>query len=215
MARSPSEYEDHLERSRAVWDQRSDSYGRSERELAAIRETAIDHLGLERGDRVLEVGCGPGVNLARLRSDVGEHGAVVALDYSPEMVADADTRVEGHGWENVEVRLADATQATFDRGFDAALATLSLSLMPDVEATVETIARALAPGGTLVVFDLRPVPSGPASVVNPLVRRFLRWYANWNPDGDVLASLEAAFDECTVVETYAAGIGYVAVCRSG
>ncbi|WP_121740958.1 class I SAM-dependent methyltransferase [Natronorubrum halophilum] len=206
-------YDEHLERSRTVWDRWSDWYGMSERDFEPMREAAIDRLALQPGDRVLEIGCGPGVNLERIRDDVDESGELVAVDYSPAMIANARERIDAHGWENVEVRRADATTATFDEPFDAALATLSLSVMPDIPRAVETVYRSLVPDSTFVVFDVRPFPDGPARVLNPFVRRFLRWYANWNPDGDVVASLEAVFDESEVVDTYTHGTTYAVVCE--
>lgn len=206
-------YDDHLERSRRVWDRWSDHYGLSESDLEPMRETAIDRLALSAGDRVLDVGCGPGVNFERLRGDIGPEGTLVAVDYSPEMIEKARDRIESHGWENVEARLADATTAGFGDPFDAAIGTLSMSVMPDVRGAVENVHRALAPGAPFVVFDIRGAPEGLGRVVNPLLRRFLRWYANWNPDGDVLESLSAVFGEATVTDTYFGGITYTACCR--
>ncbi|MCU4743635.1 class I SAM-dependent methyltransferase [Natronoglomus mannanivorans] len=207
------EYVNHLERSRTVWDRWSDWYEMSENDLEPMRETAIDHLELRPGDRVLDIGCGPGVNFERIRSDIGETGTLVAVDYSPEMVAKARQRIEDHGWENVEVRRADATTIDFEDEFDAAIATLSMSVMPDVRRTVENVHRSLVSGGPFVVFDIRAVPTGPARIVNPLLWRFLRWYANWNPDGDVVDSLAAVFEESELVETYFAGVTYTVRCR--
>ncbi len=206
-------YEKHLERSRTMWNRWSDWYTTSERDFEPIREAAIDRLGLESGDRVLEIGCGPGVNFALVREAIGETGRLVAVDYSPEMVAKARDRIERHGWDNVEVHCADATRVDIEGSFDAAVATLSMSIMPDVRAAVENVHRHLESGKSFVVFDLRPVPEGLARIANPFLRWFLRWYANWNPDGDVLASLRAVFTECTVVETYAAGTAYTVHCR--
>lgn len=207
------EYEAHLERSRTVWDRWSDWYATSERDLEPMREDAIDRLDLRPGDRVLEIGCGPEVNFEAIRNDIGADGELVAVDYSPDMVAKARDRVESRGWDTVAVHCADATRVDFGEPFDAVIATLSLSVMPDVRRAVENVHRLLEPGGPLVVFDIRPVPSGPARLANPLLRRFLRWYANWNPDGDVLESLSSVFAACEVVETYTAGTTYTALCR--
>jgi SAM-dependent methyltransferase len=202
----------HLERSRQVWDRRSDSYGRSEADFAPMRETAIDHLELQPGDTILDVGCGPGVNLGSLRDAVGPEGRVVALDYSPEMVERARERVDDHGWANVTVLQADATTADLGTAtFDAALATLSMSVMPDIERAARNVRRALVPSGRFVVFDLQPIPDGPLRVLNPLLVRFYRWYANWNGEDDVLDALRAAFGHVDVVETYFAGANYTAI----
>ena len=206
-------YEAHLERSRTVWDRWSDHYGMSERDFEPIREAAIDRLGLETGDRVLEIGCGPGVNFERLRSEIGSDGELVAVDYSPGMLEKARERIEIHRWENVRVLRADATTVEFDDPFDAALATLSLSVMPDARRAAETVYRSLVPGARLAVVDVRPFPSGPARVLNPLVRRFLRWYANWNPDDDVAESLDDVFDTFEIVGTHFLGTAYTVVCE--
>jgi len=202
---------DHLARSRRVWDRWSDHYGLSESDFEPMREAAIEHLDLAAGDRVLDVGCGPGVNLETLRAAVGPEGEVVAVDYSPEMVAAARERVDEHGWDNVTVRRADASTADIGGPYDAAVATLAMSVMPDVRAAVANVRDALVPGARFVVFDLRAVPSGPARVLNPLLRRFFYWFANWNPEGDVLGSLEGTFGQVEVVEAYALGAAYTAV----
>lgn len=202
------EHAAHLSRSRAVWDRWSNHYKLSESDFEPMRETAMEYLELESGDRVLDIGCGPGVNFERVRSDVGSDGTLVAVDYSPKMIERARARVADHGWENVEVVRADATTADLGECYDAAIATLSMGVMPGCEKAAANIYRSLAPGGRFVVFDLRPVPSGPLRIVNPLLRRFLYWFANWNAEDDVFVSLETVFDRVDVVETYATGIGY-------
>lgn len=205
------DYQSHLARSRAVWDRWSGHYGPSERDLEPMRETAIDSLDLQPGDRVLEIGCGPGVNFERIRQDIGETGELLAVDYSPEMVENARQRVADHGWDDITVVRADATTADLGDSFDAAVATLSMSVMPDIHDAVENVYRSLTPSGAFVVFDLRTIPSGPARIVNPLLWRFFYWFANWNPDGDVVESLTAVFERTEIVETYAAGAAYTAL----
>ncbi len=183
----------------------------SERDFAPMREVAIEYLALEAGDRVLEVGCGPGVNLDVLSKAVGDTGTITALDYSPAMVEAAQTRIQNRSLTNVTVKRADATTAELGGPYDGVLASLSLSVMPDVARAVDNIAASLAPDGRVVVFDIRPIPSGPGRALNPLLWRFLRWYANWNPDGNVLEVLEETFERCEVRETYFAGTCYTTV----
>lgn len=208
------QHEEHLERSQTVWDRWSDQYGLSEKDFAPIRADAIDRLALQPGDRVLEIGCGPGVNFELIHEQIGPNGELVAIDYSPGMLENARERIETHGWENVELRRADATTAEFDGEFDAAVASLSLSVMPDVRAVIENVHGALAPGAPFVVVDVGAIPDGPARVLNPLIRWLLQWYANWNPDGDVPAALDAVFDSAEIVDTQFLGLSYTAFCRT-
>ncbi len=80
--------------------------------------------------------------------------------------------------------------------------------MPDIQGAIKNVYRSLAPGGRFVIFDLRTVPSRPARIVNPLLWRFVYWFANWSLRGDTIDSLTATFERVEVVETYAAGAAY-------
>lgn len=203
---------EHLERSRRVWDRWSSRYGSSERDFAPMHDAAVDALGLAPGDSVLEIGCGPGTNVARLHERVGPSGHIVAVDLSSAMVDRARERARDQGFENVDVVRADASSVAFEPGqFDAALASLSLSVTPDPVAAAERVREALVPGARFVVFDLRTVPAGPLRAFNPLLSAFYRWFANWNADADVEAALSATFDDVVIEETYAAGTAYRAV----
>jgi SAM-dependent methyltransferase len=73
------------------------------RRRAIVRRT----LSAASGERVLDVGCGPGFYCEELLADVGPTGSVVGIDGSPAMLGLAARRCEGA--ENVELREADAT----------------------------------------------------------------------------------------------------------
>ena len=180
----------------------------SEQDFEPIREDLIGHLGLELGDRVLEIGCGPGVNFEPVLDAIGDEGQLVAIDYSSEMIAKAKARVRDNGWDNVKIRRADATTADLGTGYDAAFATLSMSVMPDIERTVRNVHGALTQGAPVGILDLQGFQSGPLRLGNPLLRRFLRWYANWNIDGDARAAVEDVFGEYELLGTYILGTVY-------
>lgn len=205
---------EHLQRSGRVWDRWARRYGHSERDFAPLYDDAVDRLAVGPGDAVLEVGCGPGTNVERIRDAVAPGGRLVAVDYSPEMVARAASRARDLGWNEVDVVRADASSVAFAPGrFDAALASLSMSVLPDPDAAARRVRDALAPGGRFVVLDLRRVPDGPLRIVNPLLERFYRWFANWNADADVLDALRTTFADVEVEETYFGGAAYRAVAR--
>lgn len=207
------EYQSHLQRSRTIWDWWSSHYTLSESDFEPMRETALDHLALSPGDRVLEIGCGPGVNFERIVTDIGAAGELIAVDASSKMLEKAQRRIRENEWNNVELIHADAARLPTTIEFDAAVATLSLSVMPDIARTLREIYTSLSNDNALVVFDIRPIPHGPLRVCNPLLRPLLHWIANWNREETVPDQLINVFDEVDFVETYLGGVTFTAIAR--
>ena len=103
---------------------------------STFRRRGVEALELEPGEAVLELGCGPGNSLGRLREAVGPEGRVVGVDYSEGMVERAAGRVEAEGWQNVGAVRGDATRLGVRAGrFDAVYASMSLTAMPDRKST--------------------------------------------------------------------------------
>lgn len=84
-----------------------------------FRRRAIERIGLKLGERVLEVGCGTGRNLALLRDAVGDAGEVIGVDASPGMLAEARKVVAHGGWSNVSSVNSDAATLMLDERVDA------------------------------------------------------------------------------------------------
>lgn len=180
----------------------------------AFRRRSVAALSLSPGDRVLELGCGPGNSLARLREQVGPDGTVVAADYSAGMVSRASARVRTAGWDDVHVVRADATRPPVGYAtFDAVYASMSLSAMADPEAAVRAAAASLRSGGRLAVLDARPFPARPWTALNPVVVPVARRLTNWYPDVDVVAALERTFEGVSV-ETHVGGAVYIAAASA-
>lgn len=78
--------------------------------VAGLRKRIVDALNPERGDVVVEMGCGTGANLPYLRERVGRGGTVIGFDVSAGVLGRARERIERAGWENVHVARADATR---------------------------------------------------------------------------------------------------------
>src|SRR5947207_14200421 len=86
---------------------------------------------LRPGERVLDVGCGTGIVSRTAAPKVGEHGRVVGLDASDEMLATARTR-PSPGGAPIEWQRGDATALPFpDASFDAVLCQQALQFVPD------------------------------------------------------------------------------------
>ena len=125
------------------WDKRADSYGQF---FTAVSDHNVEPLleaaAITAGDRVLDVGCGPG-NLAAAAA--GRGASVVGADLSPVMVALAQSR-----HPNLEFHQADAERLPFsDDTFDAVLANLLIPHLPRPEVGLAELVRVLKPGGRL------------------------------------------------------------------
>ncbi|MDP9866586.1 MULTISPECIES: methyltransferase, FxLD system [Streptosporangium] len=119
----------------------------------AIMALMLDQLGLEPGQRVLEIGAGTGYNAALLSHLVGPEGRVVSVDIDADLVARAREHLDRAGCAGVSVVCGDgaegyAPQAPYDR----VIATVGVwDLAP---AWLEQ----LGPGGRIVVpLDLHGV----------------------------------------------------------
>ena len=121
------------------------------RDILRRREIVREALGAAPGERIADVGCGPGFYLVELLEQVGPEGAVVGLDASPQMLAAAAKRCEGH--DNVSFVEADAGSLPLDDGaFDALLTVQVLEYVLDVDAALAEFLRVLRPGGRLVAW---------------------------------------------------------------
>ena len=131
-----------------------------------LAEQFLDLVGVRRGERVLDVGCGPGVLTAPLVSRCGEE-SVAAVDPSPPFVAAARERFSG-----VDVREAAAEALPYDDDtFDAALAQLVVHFMADPVSGLREMGRVTRPGGMVSasVWD-NAGRTGPLSVFWQAVR---------------------------------------------
>src|SRR5580704_2172880 len=69
---------------------------------AAFQKLAIDSLNLKPGDTVLDLACGNGINFKHLQPAIQPRGRIIALDYSPGMLAAAQKLAAAHGWLNLQ-----------------------------------------------------------------------------------------------------------------
>lgn len=141
------------------------------------RTHAIAALGLTEGSRVLDVGCGTGLNFPGLLDAVGSSGQVVGLDRSRKMLTAARHKTADLPPGSVMLVEADAEQidgSTFGQEgstalFDAVLCTYSLSLMDNWSAAWQRAAALVRPGGRVAIVDMQS-PQGWARLLDPAAR---------------------------------------------
>ncbi|HVG87679.1 MAG TPA: methyltransferase domain-containing protein [Gaiellales bacterium] len=111
---------------------------------APLAPTFVDFAGVEAGQTVLDVGCGPGALTAELAERLGPAG-VAAVDPSEPFAAACRSRVPG-----ADVRVAGGEALPFeDDAFDATLSQLVVNFMADPPAGVREMARVTRPGGVV------------------------------------------------------------------
>jgi SAM-dependent methyltransferase len=100
--------------------------------------------GLARGQRALDIGCGPGILTSPLAELLGPE-AVAAVDPSEPFVEACRARVPG-----ADVRLGEAEDLPFpDDAFDAVLSQLVLHFIPDLAGALAEMRRVGRPGGVV------------------------------------------------------------------
>ena len=123
------------------------------RDVLRRRKLVYEALGAQPGDRILDVGCGPGFYSRELLDKVGADGSVTGVDQSPQMLGVARRRGEGFG--NARFEEGDATALPVESGgFDRALSVQVLEYVSDVGGALAEIHRALRPGGRVVIWDV-------------------------------------------------------------
>ena len=113
--------------------------------FAPGRRAAIQHLELKPTHSVLEVGIGTGLNLPLYPPTC----RLTGIDLSQEMLDKAVERVQTLAMPNVTLKVMDATSMDFADGeFDSALATYTISAVPDPVAVLREMRRVVKPGGS-------------------------------------------------------------------
>lgn len=108
----------------------------------------------EPGARVLDVGCGAGVDALAAARFAGLQGSIAGLELSPHMLARAEANLRLCGVANVTLEQGGAESLLFpDASFDLLISNGVYNLVPDKPRALAEAFRVLAPGGRLQVAD--------------------------------------------------------------
>lgn len=108
-----------------------------------IIDDILNRAKITDGTRVLDVACGTGV----LFPYYSARGAdVTGIDISPEMV-----KIAQRNFPDIETICADATEISFDEGFDSVMIYNAFPHFPDPREAIQALSRHLRPDGSLTV----------------------------------------------------------------
>ncbi len=133
------------------------------------RIEAIQKMKIRRGDSVLEVGVGTGINLSMYPASCD----VTGIDLSEPMLDKARDRIVNKGLRNCDVLEMDAARMTFpDESFDIVYAPYLISVVPDPVRVAQEMRRVCRRGGRIVILNHfkseNPVLSRIETAISPL-----------------------------------------------
>lgn len=121
-------------------------------------EELVDQVSIEKGDTVLDVGCGDGLFFGPLSCKVGSEGRVIGIDIEPAMIEASQETIDDEELENVVVKAIENDAINFEaESAEVAILINSLHEMAYPEKTLSELARVIKPGGSVMIHDRRPV----------------------------------------------------------
>jgi ubiquinone/menaquinone biosynthesis C-methylase UbiE len=150
--------------------------------IKPVRLKAVELLDLKEGDRVLDLGCGPGGSFPYLVRAVGQSGQVVGVEISPEISINARRRIEKNGWRNVEVIEVAAQEVHLTGAF--IVHSCLLRLMSMLRKRLENIFPYLRENARVVAFGAKLSSSRLGKMLNPFLRMLFNLSFSTTPRPD-------------------------------
>jgi len=119
-----------------------------------LRQLIVQQLELKEGMRVLDLACGTGANFPYILEKIGNSGEIVGVDYSADMLAEAQNIIDRKGWQNVRVIQHDAATIDLEQEFDAVMCVMGMVVIPDYQSALKKMWEHLKPEGRFAIADL-------------------------------------------------------------
>jgi len=109
---------------------------------------------INQGDRVLDIGCGAGIDTILAAIIVGPNGSVIGVDIVPDMIARAKKNLHLMDLDNITFQKVPGENLPFpDNTFDVVISNGVINLIPDKKAVMSEILRVVKPAGRLMMAD--------------------------------------------------------------
>ena len=136
--------------------------------IPKYRKMTINALELSKGDTVVELGCGTGLNFHLVLDAIGPDGKIIGVDITDKMLDQARNKAKENGWNNVELVQCDFAEYDFPKEIDGVFATGALSYSPDYDKVIMKAHDALKKGKKFALLDFK-MSKGPARIFAPLI----------------------------------------------
>jgi arsenite methyltransferase len=118
-----------------------------------------------KGDVVIDLGSGAGNDVFIARSETGETGKVIGIDFTDTMIEKARLNAEKLGYHNVEFKKGDIEKIpVMDNVADVIVSNCVLNLVPNKDGVFKEIMRVLKPGGHFSISDIVLAGALPAKI---------------------------------------------------
>jgi SAM-dependent methyltransferase len=117
-------------------------------------DAVVLRAGFKTGDRLLDIGCGPGYLTFDLAKVVGPEGSVLAVDTSEMFIGRLRSEAAERQVSQIQAEVVDAAEYEIpDAALDGAICRWVLMFLPNPGRAIDRVARALRPGGMLAVME--------------------------------------------------------------
>jgi len=183
--------------------------GYSDQQLRSVPASANLGLGcgnpvalavIRKGDVLLDLGSGAGMDCFLASSLVGDEGRVIGVDMTPEMVERAKDNARINGYRNAEFRLGEIENLPVESScIDVIISNCVINLSTDKPRVFREASRVLKPGGILLVSDIALLEELP-DYVKDSVEAYIRCIAGAIRKEEYLNAMqEAGFDDISVI----------------
>ena len=173
------------------------------------RKKAVKCLNLEKGDFVVDLGCGTGLCFPLLMEEIGSGGQLLGVDISSEMLSVAKEKVRTAGWENVELIHADIEEFDLPTGINGVISTGVFGYLDRREEVLEKINRSLLENGKVVIVDGKTPRKWPSFLFKLFVRLSSRYGLTESYfDNDTYDLVSRLFQNVTFQDMYG-GLLYI------
>jgi demethylmenaquinone methyltransferase/2-methoxy-6-polyprenyl-1,4-benzoquinol methylase len=141
--------------------------------IGKYRKMTVNALELSKGDFVVELGCGTGLNFPLVLDAIGPDGKLIGVDVTDKMLDQASIRVKENGWKNVELVQGDFANYEFPNELDGIFTTGAVQYSPQYDEIIKKGYKVLKHGKNFVIFDFK-MPQGFTRIFAPVLIFFTK-----------------------------------------